>query len=309
MSPMGEGETCPACGRGADAYEKPYPHRLPPGTVLMERYLIGRVLGESNFDITYLGCDLRLEKKIVVKEYSPLDRVTRTSATSPAVIFRRDISQEDYRASKERFLQDTRTMAQLDRQPGIVGVRDSFEANNTVYVVMDYIEGTSLKALMVQRGGRIPARELLYITESVFPTLSAIHRAGLVHHNVNAGNLMLADGGVWLLGFRYGGEVQMSCGSKPFLLNQACAPIEQYTQHTTGPYTDVYALAATMYYCLTGKAPPRAVDRLIEDTLIPPCKLGVELTEKQEQALLYAMGIRAKRRYQSMRKFHAALYD
>lgn len=308
MTPVNEGESCPTCGLTAGNYT-PSPHHLPPGTVLMDRYLVGRVLGEGGFGITYIGCDLRLELKVAIKEYFPSDKVTRHAQASLDVTNYTGLAAASFEAGKSRFLKEARTMARMDKQPNIVSVRDFFEVNNTAYIVMEYVEGTTFKELVAQKGGRIAAGELLYMIEPLFSALSTMHAAGLIHRDISPDNLMLENGHVRLIDFGCARESTHGTETMTIALKQGYAPMEQYQQKGQGPWTDVYALSATIYYCLTGKAPPQALDRLCDDELILPRKLGVDLTEKQEKALLYGMGIRPRRRFQSVDELHAALYE
>lgn len=308
MSPVEPGEPCPSCGLTAGAYA-PSPHHLPPGTVLRERYLIGRVLGEGGFGITYIGCDLRLELKVAIKEYFPTDRANRVSAASLTVSSYSGAAGERYEAGKTRFLQEARAMARMDKQPVIVSVRDFFELNNTAYIVMEYVEGTTFKDLVAQRGGRIPAGELLHVIEPLFSALGAMHRQGLIHRDISPENLMLENGDVRLLDFGCARESAGGEATMTIALKHGYAPVEQYQNKGQGPWTDVYALSATIYYCLTGRKPPQSMDRLVEDELVRPRKLGVDLTQRQEKALIYGMGVRPRRRFQSVEELHAALYE
>lgn len=308
MSTVKSGEPCPVCGLTSGAYT-PLPHHLPPGTVLMDRYLVGRVLGEGGFGITYIGCDLRLELKVAIKEYFPTDKATRHAQTSLTVSSYIGAAAGGYTAGKERFLNEARTMARMDKQPQIVSVRDFFEANNTAYIVMEYVDGTTFKELVSQRGGRIPPAELLPMMEPLFTALSAVHERGLIHRDISPDNLMLENGALRLLDFGCARESSRGTETMTIALKHGYAPIEQYQHKGQGPWTDVYGLAATLYYCLTGKTPPQALDRLCEDELILPRKLGVVLTERQEKALLYGMGIRPRRRFQSVEEFRTALYE
>lgn len=307
MAPVKEGEPCGACGLTAGTYT-PSPHHLPPGTILMERYLIGRVLGEGGFGITYIGCDLRLELKVAIKEYFPSDKVTRHAQASLEVSNYTGALAGNYEQGKEKYLQEARTMARMNKQAEIVSVRDFFEANNTAYIVMEYVEGTTFKELVAQKGGRIPAGEFLHMIEPLFSALSEMHEIGLIHRDISPDNLMLENGCVRLLDFGCARESTHGTETMTIALKHGYAPIEQYQHKGQGPWTDVYGLCATMYYCLTGKVPQQSLDRLCEDELILPRKLGVDLTENQERALLYGMGIRPRRRYQSIEELYAALY-
>ncbi|MCD8354775.1 MAG: serine/threonine protein kinase, partial [Clostridiales bacterium] len=304
--PLRVGESCPHCGLTQGTYT-PAPHHLPPGTVLAGRYLVGRVLGEGGFGITYIGCDLRLEMKVAIKEYFPVDQVSRFSDNSLSVLVRTGSGEREYNNGLNRFLREARVMARMEKQPQIVLVRDFFEANNTAYIVMEYVEGTNLLELVEQRGGRIPAGELLPLIEPLFSALTALHEAGLIHRDISPDNLMLERGTIRLLDL---GCARESARNKTMTiaLKQGYAPIEQYQQKGQGPWTDVYALSATIYYCLTGRVPPQALDRILEDELIPPRDLGVDLTPGQQEALLRGMAIQPRRRYQSVEELHAGLY-
>lgn len=308
MAPVEAGKPCGACGLTQGSYT-PSPHHLPPGTVLKERYLVGRVLGEGGFGITYIGCDLQLELKVAIKEYFPTDKASRVSQASLDVASFTGAAGINYDKGLKKFLQEARTIARMDKQPVIVNVRDFFEVNHTAYIVMEYVEGTTFKELVEQRGGRIPAGELLYLIEPLFFALKEMHGNGLIHRDISPENLMLEKGEVRLLDFGCAREAADGGNTLTIALKHGYAPVEQYQSKGQGPWTDVYALSATIYYCLTGRKPPQAMDRLVEDELIPPRKLGVDLTQRQEKALLHGMGVPPKRRFQSMEEFHTALYE
>ncbi|MBQ3131283.1 MAG: serine/threonine protein kinase, partial [Clostridia bacterium] len=299
---------CTNCGLTAGNYT-PAPHHLPPGTVLRDRYLIGRVLGEGGFGITYIGCDLQLELKVAIKEYFPTDKANRISNSSLSVANYSGSMGQRYEEGKVRFLQEARTMAKMDKQPVIVSAKDFFEANNTAYIVMEYVEGTTLKDIVSQRGGRIPADELFKMMEPLFSALKDMHALGLIHRDISPENLMLERGAIRLLDFGCARESADGNATMTIALKHGYAPIEQYQNKGQGSWTDVYALSATMYYCLTGKKPPQSMDRLCEDELILPRKLGVTMSENQEKALLYGMGVRPRRRYRTIEELHAALYN
>ena len=307
MSPVPPGGSCPVCGLTEGAY-RPSPHHLPPGTVLQDRYLVGRVLGEGGFGITYIGCDLRLEMKVAIKEYYPLDRSTRNAAVSLEVTGFMGLVARSFERGKQRFLDEARTMARLAKQQVIVGVRDHFEANNTAYIVMEYIEGTTFSELARQRGGRIPPEELFAILEPLFGALSIVHENGLLHRDIAPDNLMLENGRVRLLDFGCAREASQGNETLTITLKHGYAPLEQYQQKGQGPWTDIYALCATIYFCLTGKAPPPALDRIAQDELLRPGKLGVALPPWQEAALLKGLATAPHRRFRTVEELRAALY-
>lgn len=307
MSAVSEDGTCPVCGLTAGTYQ-PAPHHIPPGTILMNRYLFGRVLGEGGFGITYLACDLRLDLKVAIKEFFPTDKATRHAASSLEVTTYTSAVPDGYENSKRKFLTEARTMAKMEKQVEVVGVRDFFELNNTAYIVMEYVDGTTFRDLVNQEGGKIPTETLLKIIEPLFSALSAMHEAGLVHRDISPDNLMLEKGKVRLLDFGCARESATGTNTLTIALKHGYAPIEQYTNHGQGPWTDIYSLGATIYFCLTGKSPARSTDRMLGDKLLLPSKLGIDLSREQEKALLHAMAVKPHRRFQTMEEFRAALY-
>lgn len=308
MGSVRPGEPCPACGLTQSSYT-PAPHHLPPGTVLMDRYLIGRALGEGGFGITYIGRDLRLEMKVAIKEYFPSDRAARDAAPSMDVHSCVGRNNSGYEQGLSRFLCEARTMARMEKQPQIVMVRDYFEANNTAYIVMEYVEGTNFIDLAARRGGRIPASELFPLIEPLFTALSAMHKAGLIHRDISPDNLMLEQGSVRLLDFGCARESSQGTDSTMTVaLKQGYAPIEQYQCMGQGPWTDVYALSSTIYFCLTGRVPPKSLDRLLSDELAAPMALGVDITPEQQRALLRGMEINPEKRCQTVDELYSGLY-
>lgn len=307
MAQLEEDGKCRQCGLTEGAYS-PLEHHIPPGTILKERYLVGRFLGEGGFGITYIGRDLVLGLKIAIKEYFPIDKAARHSMASKNVSVYVG-SEHVYENGKKRFLQEAQTMALMDKTPEIVSVRDFFEENNTAYIVMEYVEGTTLKEIVKQKGGKIPPKELFDMIEPLFGALTSLHEKGLIHRDISPDNLMMENGKIRLIDF---GCARTAITGEERTLTVAVkhgyAPIEQYNSTGQGPWTDVYALSATIYYCLTGMAPPRSPDRALEDELMIPSRLGIELTDQQETALLKGMEFRPRLRIRSIEELYAALY-
>ena len=307
MNPISEDGVCPVCGLRRGEY-MPEEHHLPPGTMLNGRYLVGRALGGGGFGITYLGYDQRLDLKVAIKEFFPTDNVSRLSKLSLEVSGYTGNTSQRYEERKRKFLREARAMARLEKLHTVVGVRDFFEEFNTAYIVMEYLVGTTLSELVVQKGGRIPVGELFPMLEPLFEELEEMHSQGLIHRDISPENLMLEKGRIRLLDFGCAREAGSITETMTIALKSGFAPIEQYQHKGQGPWTDVYALSATIYYCLTGQVPQHSIDRICKDELILPHRLGVELGMGQEQALLYGMGIRPRRRFQSVKDLHDALY-
>ena len=286
MHHLKEDGSCPYCGNIAAGYQ-PASHHLPPGGILKGRYVIGRVLGEGGFGITYLGMDTNLERRVAVKEYFPTCLVSRETSLSLCVTCYTQNCRDTYEKGRSQFLKEARTMARLENIPEIVHVLDHFQENNTAYIVMEFLEGETLKD-RTARLGRIPSGELLELLRPVMGAMEAMHQAGIIHRDISPDNLMCLPGGkVKLMDFGCAKEIQGQ-PTQTVTLKHGFAPREQYVGRGQGPWTDVYALCATIYYCLTGKVLPRSVERQdgAQDSLTPPTQLGAELTAQQERALV-----------------------
>ena len=314
MTPITEGEACPSCGLTAGSYT-PNRNHLPPGTILNDRYLIGRSLGSGGFGITYIGCDLRLELKVAIKEYFPTDKVQRISDVSLEVSVPSDLVEQSFQNGKERFLDEARVMARMDKQPEIVSVRDFFECNNTAYIVMEYVRGMDLAKYIAMKGGRLSPDETFRILRPIMEALAKVHKGGIVHRDISPDNIILDPmGGAKLLDFgavRAVEDPDVDKGlnkSTEAILKQGFAPIEQYnTRGSLGPWTDEYALCATVWYCLTGTVPTEVSLRMAEG--IDPDWSTIEgLPAHQQKALEKGFSCRAKDRYKSIDELLADLF-
>ncbi len=308
MENKGDALVCPSCGY-REGTPPAAPHYLKPGTVLAGKYLIGRGLGHGGFGTTYLAYDLVLGIKLAVKEYLPQDCASRAPGQTQVTPFSGE-GEQRFNQGLESFLQEARTLARFDGQPGIVGVRDFFTENNTAYLVMNYLEGITLKDVLVGRAGKpMPFDQLMHIMLPVMSALERVHAAGLLHRDVSPDNIFLTrQGQVVLIDF---GAARQSMGverSMSVILKPGYAPQEQYRSHgRQGPWTDVYALGACMYRALTGVIPPEALERIPRDTLEPPSRLGIRLPRGVEEALLRAMAVESQDRFQSVAAFRKAL--
>ena len=308
MNPILPGQPCSVCGRDPEEYH-PEKRQLPPGTLLQERYLLGRSLGSGGFGITYLGLDIKLERRVAVKEYFPTVFLKREATVTLDVTCYTASGEAEYAKGREQFLREARTMAALEEIPEIVRVLDYFPEHNTAYIVMEFLEGKTFKEV-TQEQGPCPAKDLLLMVEPVIRAMAAMHEKGVIHRDISPDNLMLLKNGtVKLMDFGcardIGGDATMTT-----MLKEGFAPYEQYTGHGQGAWSDLYSLCATLYYCLTGRVPVSAIKRSDEenDTLVPPRRLGAELTEAQERALMKGLAVRAADRWQSMRELYGALY-
>ena len=299
---------CPYCGFDLKENEKMYPGALRAGTVLKGRYLLGRVLGQGGFGITYLAWDESLKARVAVKEYMPGELATRLEHRQ--VVVRTAARQEEFAYGQERFKEEARILAKFMGQPNIAGVTDYFDENGTSYFVMDYIEGISFKTYIAQAGGRVSPEEALDVMIPVLRALTEVHGEGLIHRDVTPDNIYITkDGNVKLLDF---GSARYSLGDKSksldVILKVGYAPKEQYIRRgRQGPYTDMYSCAACLYAAITGYLPPESLERLDHDTLVPPSEAGAEIPLYLERAILKGLAVQPENRFQTAGEFLEAL--
>ena len=304
--PQPEGP-CPYCGFDLEDNVKKYPVALRAGTMLNHRYIVGRVLGQGGFGITYLAWDEKLEARVAVKEYMPNDISARVGTTVSVAMESRA---EDFTYGEERFKEEARILAKFMGQPNIAGVTDYFDENGTSYFVMDYIEGISFKTYIANAGGKVSVEEALDVMIPVLRALTAVHAEGFIHRDVTPDNIYITkDGNVKLLDF---GSARYSIGDKSksldVILKVGYAPKEQYIRRgRQGPYTDVYSCAACLYAAITGYLPPESLERLDQDTLVPPSQAGVEIPLYLERAILKGLAVQPEDRFQTAGEFLEAL--
>lgn len=299
------GIPCPNCGFDENE-EQPY-LALPLGTILNGRYLVGKVLGIGGFGITYLGYDLTLEIKVAIKEYMPSALATRNSDRYTVALTGR--VEEDYQYGMERFLDEAKILAKLQNTQHIVSVQNYFKENATAYFVMEYVDGMSLKSYLSKHGEKISYEEALTILKPVMEALIEVHALHLLHRDISPDNIYITSSGdSRLLDF---GAARFAFGdgkSVSVILKHGYAPEEQYSSHgNQGPWTDVYAMGATMYRCITGQLPPDSMERLHGDGLKKPSELGIFLPENVENAILKALSVQIEDRFPNMETFIRAL--
>lgn len=296
---------CTICG-----YDEAVPRSpifLPHGTLLASQYRVGRVLGKpGGFGITYLGWDVNLQQRVAIKEFMPPDIAARVPQSLNITVHTQD-HRRGFDTGKDYFLREARTVAQLDH-PNIVRVRNFFNANDTAYLVMDYYEGMTLDDYLTSVRPTFDASLAISVIRPILDGLRAVHERGVVHRDIKPHNIYLATiGKPILLDF---GAARQAIGnqgqSMSVVLTEGYAPLEQYQRRTTqGPWTDVYACAATLYRMIVGEGPPFALDRLQKDPLQEDHYKGIP--EGLKPAMAKALALRPEERYQSAQEFMDAL--
>lgn len=302
---------CPYCGYGSRNEEAVPPHILKPRTVLNGKYMIGRTLGEGGCGITYLGYDLNLEMRIAIKEYYPAGFVVRDTAQGNAVAAQEEKKRDFFEDGKRKIIHEARTLAKLSGLQGIVSVRDYFEENNTSYIIMEYLDGETLKGYLTRMGGRLSLPDVMAMMKPVLESLNEVHKDGMIHRDISPDNIMiLKNGSMKLLDFGSARDLAHDReGGSSVMLKPGYAPEEQYRVHgVQGTWTDVYAVCATIYKCLTGVTPVDALTRIGQDTLVPPSSYGVMIAPAQEAALLKGMAVYSQQRFRTLGEFYQAFY-
>jgi len=306
MESKGDIVNCPRCGwpEGAPAQS---PIHLEPGTrVGNGRYVLGRVLGHGGFGITYLAFDFELGRKRAVKEYLPRDFATRGSQQKQVTVY----SADDFQHGLNKFLDEANVLVRFADHPGIVSVLDFFAENDTAYLVMDYLEGLTFKQYLDQQGGSLSAETALAIMMPVMDALEEVHSTGLLHRDISPDNIYITYGKqVKVLDFGAARHAMREHSkSLSVILKPGYAPEEQYrTRGKQGPWTDVYAVAATLYRAIVGQVPTEALERLEADSLAPPSAFGIVIRPEMEAAIMKALHVRAGDRFQTMRQFQRAI--
>lgn len=308
----GDENVCPFCGNRLHEDTTPI-HILKPGTVLEQKYTIGKILGEGGFGITYLAWDNNMQTKIAIKEFYPANLVRRdTSSENSTQIFTVTKScSEEFHTGLERFVKEASILAKFFNLPGIVSVKDFFYGNGTAYIVMEYIDGITLKEYLKRKGGKLSVEETFTLMRPVMESLAVIHRSKMLHRDISPDNLMvLSDYQIKLIDFgsaRY--YDAQSDKSMTVILKHGYAPIEQYSPNGhQGAWTDVYSLCATMYRMLTGKVPEEAINRVRADSLESLSYFVKKIPPNVEAAIHKGLSVLPDKRQQTVEELYRELY-
>jgi serine/threonine protein kinase len=280
---------------------------LPPRTLLKDgRYQLGPVLGQGCFGITYRAVDRRAARLVAIKEFFPEGSVRQGSTLLPPA----SLGPEGFVQERAAFIREASILARF-RRPGIVAVYEVFRENGTAYMVMQYVAGKTLVQLLRERGGPLPVADAVRYVLAVADALGTIHEQHVLHRDVKPGNIIVTpDDEAVLIDFgaarsfdRYQRTSVMTAIGTP-----GYAPLEQWgSSNRFGPASDVYALAATLYHLITGRMPPVAADRALQETLIPPRDLNPDVPPALSDAVVAALAVHMDARPQSMAQFAHSL--
>ena len=304
----GQDQKCPYCGFDEKQFVAPA-YSLVNRSILNGKYMTGRFLEESGYFITYLGWDLNLEINVMIHEYYPCTMLWRDDMTQPGVGCRPE-DQEAFANGKRKFFTRAKVLARMWDLPGVVSVKDVFEENDTVYMITEYYQGMLLDEKLKEAGGRLDADTVLYWMEPVMQAVSRLNREGIICMGISPGNILITTEGsgklkeIWnptaISPYDEGGSVPAG--------NSYLAEEEYRKDKDPGPWTNVYAVCAVIYRCITGSAPPKAMERIIYDSIVPPSGLGFNMGKVREEALMRGLAIHADDRCQNMEQLMEGLY-
>jgi serine/threonine protein kinase len=270
---------------------------LGAGTTLgRDRYELEFVLGQGGFGITYCGMDRKLHRRVAIKEFFMTGSSRQgTTVTVP------EHMRPQFEERMDRIRDEARVLARF-RHPCIVTVHEYFEENDSIYVVMELLEGKSLRQVLEEAGGPLPEADVLRYGRDVGNALAAVHAENLLHRDVKPDNVMIqSDDQIVLVDFGTAREFatdQSSVMSQT--LSPGYAPVEQYSDRARfGPSTDVYALGATLYHLATGTFPTPSLDRLVGQELPQVREVNPAMSEHTSQAIMWAMNVDAEDRPQT----------
>lgn len=295
--------TCPYCGFNETALRQES-YYLDPGTVIGGKYIVGRVMSYGGHTVSYLGLDAEANRKVIVKEYLPSDFSTRSEGEKEVTIYSGD-AREQFVQGLTNFLNEANRIQHLAEVDGIARVYDCVAENDTGYVVSEYVEGKTLREIL-ESGKKYNVEEARRFISQILVGLSKAHPLDVIHCDISPDSIMVADNGaIKLLDFgatRY--VTTANSKSLAIILKQGYAPEEQYrSQGIRGPWTDVYALGAVMYRMITGITPQESVERTLVDDLKEPSKLGIQIPENIENALMNALNVYQQDRTSSAEVF------
>ena len=299
-------EVCMNCGTVQQRKPK-QSYQLFPHTILRGRYIIGRVINNGGMGIIYKAYDMKLENTVAIKEFLPTQNsmVNRQpGSTTVALINEND--RPAFEKAKVEFIEEARTMAQFTACESIVRIYEYFEENETAYVVMEYLDGISLREFLSINEGKVDFDTAMSIIIPVMEALSVIHKEKIIHCNVCPDNIFICvNQHVKLIDFsdtKLVGETNRD--DKSIVTKPGYTPPEQYTSDgKVGPYTDIYATGAVLYNMLSGKVPTESIVRAERDSLQKLTKLGIQLPIYSDKSIMKAMALREESRFKSIDDF------
>lgn len=309
FKPTGGEEVCMHCGTVQHTRPRQICH-LFPYTILRERYIIGNVINNGGFGVVYKAYDTKLENIVAIKEFLPTQNsmVNRIPGSTEVLLINEE-QQEEFTAMKNEFIGEARTMAQFANCESIVRIYEFFEENNTAYLVMEYLDGISLREFLSNNEGGMDFDSAMSIALPVMEALQAVHKENIIHCDVCPENIFICvNQHVKLIDFGAAKFSQDNRENDALITKPGFTPPEQYTNKgKLGVYTDVYAMGAVIYTILSGVTPAESIERLEKDNLQKLSKIGVQLPPYADKSIMKALALKEESRFKSIDDFIDAI--
>ena len=303
LDPSGQCQYC--------SYTENIPHLqayLAPKTVLDNRYIIGKMLSYNGEGASYICYDMVGKCKCVCREYMPDTLCERDSSTQELVVNKDCLAK--YKTFMSEFADVNRTLSKMRNLHHIATARDMFNANNTTYVILEYVEGVSLKKFLQSNSGFLSWEQVKKLFVPLFTTLSIIHNAGIIHRGISPENIIVTtDGELKLTGFCISSIRTSNTGLLPEFYSGYTAPEQYSSLEWQGTWTDVYALAAVLYRILTGTMPLDAQTRTKNDTMVEPARINPRISPHISRVIAKAMAVKGEERIQTVTELVSALFE
>lgn len=299
---------CPECGYvESSTYNPMY---VPPGTILHDKYLCGILLEYNGEGATYAGCDISTGKKVLIREYMPINLCTRVK--NKAVISVNYNNLAKYKAFMAEYTELNKSLARLRNNPNINPVTDMFAENNTTYTIFEYIEGIKVLDYLKQNAGELSWEQVSKLFPPLFTTIGILHNAGIIHRAISPDTVYITDKGeLKLSGFCVSAVRTANAGLEYELFKGYAAP-EQYSASSSsrqGSWTDVYGVSALLYRALTGCMPVDSVSRLKHDDLHEPNKLDSRIPRHVSRVIMEGMNLSGRDRIQTITELVTRLFE
>ena len=281
---------------------------LAPGTVLDDRYMVGKILTVNGEGASYIGYDKVTNEKVVVREYFP-DTLCKRAEDSDKIIVNSDCLAK-YKTFMSEFAEVYKILSRMRNLSHIVPALDMFVQNNTTYAILEYVEGVSLRKFLQENSGILSWEQVRKLFPPIFTTLSLIHNAGIIHRGICPENILITvKGEIKLIGFCISSMRTQNTELNAELYSGYAAPEQYNSLEWQGTWTDVYAISAVLYRMLTGTVPPEAHGRTIKDTIIEPIRLNTRIPLHVSRVIMHGLELKGENRIQTITELVTQLFE
>lgn len=304
---LDENGCCAICGYNENA---PYlPSYLAPGTVLSDRYFVGKLRSYNGESADYIGFDAIKQTRVIIKEYMPDTLCSREKGSPVVNVDQKFVAQ--YKTFMSEFVELNKMLSKMRTLNHIIPATDMFGDNNTGYVVFDYFDGITLGEYLKNNAGELSWEEVKKLFPPIFTTLSLVHNAGLVHRGISPETILIGRNGgdIKLTGFAISDERTANTDLAPELFSGYAAPEQYNSANWQGTWTDVYGICAVLYRTLTGVAPADASDRISGDNLIEPAKLNPNVPRNVSRVIMSGLNLNGEMRIQTITELVTQIFE